>query len=101
MCDYGLPGPRESHFGECLRVFLGARSKGARSRQEPRLASGIKTTVIAIESLPSTIEGQSATSAHTGGTASADKLVSPHYFEDAMLVTPFCVPDGNFDHSVA
>jgi hypothetical protein len=70
------------------------------SRQEPRLPSGIKTTVIAIESLPSSVEGQSATSAYTGGAASADKLVSPHYFEDAMLVTPFCVPDGNFDHDV-
>jgi hypothetical protein len=35
-----------------------------------------------------------------GGIASADKLVSPRYFEDAMLVTPFYAPDANFDHDV-
>lgn len=35
-----------------------------------------------------------------GGIASADRLVSPHYFEDAMLVIPFCVLDANFDHDV-
>jgi hypothetical protein len=69
-------------------------------RFHPTRKQDTKTTVIATESLPSDIETQSATFAHTGGIASADKLVSPHYFEDAMLVTPFYVPDGNFDHSV-
>jgi hypothetical protein len=35
-----------------------------------------------------------------GGIALADKLMSPHYFEDVMLVTPFCVSEANFDHDV-
>ena len=70
------------------------------SHPEARFPSGIKTTVIAAEGLPSNVEGQSAISARTGGTASAEKLVSPYYFDDAMLVTPFCVPDTEFDHGV-
>jgi hypothetical protein len=70
------------------------------SRPEVRALSGIKTTVIAVESSPSDIERQSATSPSTGGTASTDKLVSPHHFDDAMLVSPFCVPDTGFDHGV-
>jgi hypothetical protein len=48
--------------------------------------------MVTVESLPSGMEGQSALSARTESIASADKLVSPHYFEDAMLVTPFCGP---------
>jgi hypothetical protein len=39
--------------------------------------SRVKTTVITIENFPSVIEGQSAISAGTGGSMSADKLVSP------------------------
>jgi hypothetical protein len=70
------------------------------SPPEARLASEIKTTVIDMESFPSDIEGQSSISARTGGTASADKLVSSHHFDDAMLVTSFCVPDTDFDHGV-
>jgi hypothetical protein len=70
------------------------------SDHDARLLSGIKTTVIAVESSPSDIERQSATSAHTAGIASADKLVSPRYFEDAMLVSPFRTQDANFDCGV-
>jgi hypothetical protein len=70
------------------------------SDRNARLLSGIKTTVITVESSPSDIERQSATSAHTAGTASADKLVSPRYFEDAMLVSPFRTQDANFDCGV-
>jgi hypothetical protein len=60
----------------------------------------MKTTTIDVRGLPLDIEGQLTMPAHMGGIASADKLVSPHYFEDAMLVTPFCVLDANFDHDV-
>jgi len=60
----------------------------------------MKTTVTAVETFPSAMEGQPAISACTGSITSADKLVSPHYFEDAMLATPFCVPDANFNHGV-
>jgi hypothetical protein len=35
-----------------------------------------------------------------GDIASANKLMSSHYFEDAMLVTPFRIPEANFDHDV-
>jgi len=70
------------------------------SDHDARLLSGIKTTVIAVESSPSDIERQSATSAHTVGIASADKLVSPRYFEDAMLVSLFRTQDANFDCGV-
>jgi hypothetical protein len=70
------------------------------SDHDARLLSGIKTTVIAVKSSPSDIEGQSAASTHTAGIASADKLVSPRFFEDAMLVSPFCTQDANFDCGV-
>jgi hypothetical protein len=70
------------------------------SDHDARLLSDIKTTVITVESSPSDIERQSATSAHTAGIASADKLVSPRYFEDAMLVSPFRTQDANFDCGV-
>jgi hypothetical protein len=70
------------------------------SDHDARLLSGIKTTVITVESSPSDIERQSATSAHTTGIASAAKLVSPRYFEDAMLVSPFRTQDANFDCGV-
>jgi len=66
------------------------------------LKSGIATTVVAVESSRSDIEGQSPTSAHTAGIASADKLVSPLFlvFEDAMLASPFSTQDANFDCGV-
>jgi hypothetical protein len=70
------------------------------SHPEARLLSEIKTTVIDTESFLSDAEGQYSISARTEGTMSADKLVSPHHFDDAMLVTPFCVPDTDFDHGV-
>ena len=70
------------------------------SDHDAGLLSGIKTTVITVESSPSDTEGQSAISAHTAGIASANKLVSPHYFEDAMLVSPFRTQDANFDCGV-
>jgi hypothetical protein len=61
--------------------------------------SGVKTTVITVENFPSAIEGQSAISARTGGSMSADKLVSPHHFEDAMMATSFD-PEVNFDNEI-
>jgi hypothetical protein len=67
------------------------------SDHDARLLSGIKTTVIAVESSLSDIERQSATSAHIAGIESADKLVSPRYFEDAMLVSPFRAQDVSCD----
>ena len=67
---------------------------------EARVQSGTKVTTIDVKSLPLDMEGQPTMPAHMEGIASADKLVSPHYFEDAMLVTPFCVPDANFDYDV-
>jgi hypothetical protein len=70
------------------------------SHPEERMPSAIQTTVITVESLPPDVEGQSAISARTGGISSADELVSPHYFDEAMLVTPFCVPDTNFNYGV-
>jgi hypothetical protein len=70
------------------------------SHHDARLSSGIETTVISIESSPSDIEGQSATSTQTAGIACADKLVSPRFFEDAMLATPFGTQDANFDCGV-
>jgi hypothetical protein len=60
----------------------------------------MKTTIIDVKGLPLDIEGQSTMPAYMGDIASADKLGSPRYFEDAMLVTPLCVPDANFDHDV-
>lgn len=62
--------------------------------------SGVKTTVIIVENFPSAIDGQSAISARTGGSMSADKLVSPHHFEDAMMATSFWDPEVNFDHEI-
>ncbi len=67
---------------------------------EARVQSGIKTTTIDVRGLPLDVEGQPTMPIHMGGIVSADKLVSPHYFEDAMLATPFCVPDATFDHDV-
>jgi hypothetical protein len=52
---------------------------------EERIAFGTKATVIAVETPPSDIEGQFAIFARTGGIASADRFVSPHY-----LKTPCC-----------
>lgn len=60
----------------------------------------MKTTTIDVRGLLLDIEGQPTMPAHMGGIALADKLVSSHHFEEAMLVTPFCVPDANFDHDV-
>jgi hypothetical protein len=70
------------------------------SDHDARLLSDIKTTVITVESSPSDIERQSATSPHTAGIAPADKLVSPRYFEDAMLVSPFRTQGATFDCGV-
>jgi hypothetical protein len=67
---------------------------------ETRHPSGIKTTGITVENSPSAIEGQSAVSAPTGGIVSADKLVSPHHFEDAMMVTSFYDQEVNFDNEI-
>jgi hypothetical protein len=63
---------------------------------EERIASGTEATVITVETPPSHIEGQLAIFARTGGIASADRVASPHYFEDAMLFTSFCARDANF-----
>jgi hypothetical protein len=60
----------------------------------------MKTITIDVRGLPLDVEGQPTMPGHMGGVASADKLVSPHHFEDAMLVTPFCVPGANFDHDM-
>jgi hypothetical protein len=57
-------------------------------------------SVITVENFPSAIEGQSAVSAPTGGIMSADTLVSPHHFEDAMMVTSYYDQEVNFDHEV-
>jgi hypothetical protein len=67
---------------------------------EARVQSGMKTTTMDVRGLLLDIEGQPTMPAHMGGITSADKLVSPHYFEDAMLATPFCVPDATFDYDV-
>lgn len=67
------------------------------SDHDARLLSDIKTTVTTVESSPSDIERQSATSAHTAGIASADKPVSPRYSEEAMLVSPFRTQGATFD----
>jgi ABC-type microcin C transport system permease subunit YejB len=56
--------------------------------------------VIDTESFLLDIEGQYLIFARTEGTVSADKLVSLYHFNDAMLVTLFCVPDIDFDHGV-
>jgi len=55
----------------------------------------MKTTTIDVRGLPLDIEGHPTMLPHMGGIASADKLVSPHYFEDAMFVTPFCILEAN------
>lgn len=56
---------------------------------ETRHPSGIKTTGITVENSPSAIEGQSAVFAFTGGIVFVNKLISPHHFEDTMMVTSF------------
>jgi hypothetical protein len=99
--DVGSPSPPSDHLchSSSLDKLLDYRVSDSPGHEARHLLD-IETTFVPIESVPSDIERHSAVSVCTGDIASADKLVSPHYFEDAMLVTPFCVPDGNFDHGV-
>jgi hypothetical protein len=82
-----------------LRIFF-STTPGSWIHLKKELHWGQKPTVIAVETPPSDIEGQFAIFTRTGGIASADRLVSPHYFENAMLFTPFCALDANFNDGV-
>jgi hypothetical protein len=57
---------------------------------EERIASETKATAITVKTPPSDIEGQFAIFARTGGIESADRLVSPHYFEDHVVHSLLC-----------
>src|SRR5271155_4997056 len=94
-----LPGVYDAQRQSSSSDLLLNHSRVMDSSEE-RIASGTKATVITIETPPSDIEGQFAIFARTGGIASADRLVSPHYFENAMLFTPFCALDANFNDGV-
>jgi len=66
---------------------------------EERIASGQKPHH-SVETPPADVEEQFAIFARTGGIASAGRLLSPHYFEEAMLFTPFCALGANFNNGV-
>ena len=70
----------------CLHSSSGRETLSDGVRNSSNL-SHIRTTVIAVENLSSNVHGQSGSSVSSQSIASADKLVSPHYFDDALSCT--------------